>query len=104
LSKTPDVYQAIADENRRRMLEILAEKECAVQDLVPHFAMTFGGVSQHLKVLRDTGLVTRRKIGRFRYYRASPERLREVHDWTERYRRFWEASLDELGDILDEMP
>lgn len=103
MGNTLDVYQAISDVNRRRLLEMLCEKECAVRDLVPHFPMTFGAVSQHLKVLRDSGLVTRRKRGRFRYYRAAPRALDEVHAWTERYRRFWEARLDRLGEVLDGM-
>jgi DNA-binding transcriptional ArsR family regulator len=104
LSKTPDVYQAIADVNRRRLLELLCEKERAVQELVPYFGMTFGAISQHLKILRETGLVSRREEGRFRYYRATLEALKEVHDWTEQCRRFWESRLDQLGDVLDDTP
>lgn len=96
-----DVYHAIADPNRRKMLELLAREECCVQDLVPHFDVTLGAISQHLKVLLESRLVERRKEGRFRYYRARPQRLKEVHDWTDRYRRFWEAGLDRLGDYLD---
>lgn len=104
LDKSPDVYRAIADGTRRRLLDLLLEREHSVQELMAHFDMTMGGLSQHLKVLLESGLVTRRQQGRFRYYRASPEALREVHEWTERYRRFWERSLDRLGDYLDREP
>ena len=104
MSKNPDLYQAIADVNRRRLLELLCEQERAVQELVPYFNVTFGAISQHLKVLRETGLVSRRTDGRYRYYRAKPEALKEVHDWIEQYRHFWESRLDKLGDVLDGTP
>lgn len=104
LSKPSDVYHAIADPNRRRLLDLLREEEHSVQQLMPHFDVTIGAISQHLKVLLESGLVARRKEGRFRYYRAQPETLKEVHDWTERYREFWESRLDRLGSYLDEAP
>lgn len=97
----PEVYLAIADANRRRLLELLSEREHSVQELVPHFKVTVGAVSQHLKILLDSGLVMRRKQGRYRYYRASPRALKEVHDWTRRFERFWESRLDRLGEYLD---
>lgn len=96
-----DVYQAIADRNRRQLLELLLSRERSVQELMPHFDVTIGAVSQHLQVLLASGLVERRKEGRFRIYRANPKALREVHHWTEQYRMFWEDRLDRLGDYLD---
>lgn len=96
-----DVYQAIADPNRRKLLDLLALKECSVQELMPHFDVTLGAVSQHLKVLLDSRLVVRRKQGRFRMYRARPEQLRQVHDWTRQYEEFWQTRLDRLGDFLE---
>ena len=95
-----DVYQAIADANRRKLLTLLCERERSVQELMPHFDVTMGAVSQHLKILLASGLVTRRKAGRFRIYRATPKALRDVHDWTEQYRRFWETRLDRLEHDL----
>ena len=100
--KPTDVFHAIADPNRRRLLELLRDEERCVQDLVPHLRITFGAVSQHLKVLLDGGLVTRRKAGRHRYYRAVPGALDEVHDWVGHYRAFWQERLDRLGRYLDE--
>jgi DNA-binding transcriptional ArsR family regulator len=64
--------------------------------------VTLAAISQHLKILLESGLVARRKQGRFRYYRANPEALREVHEWTARYRAFWESRLDRLGAYLDD--
>lgn len=96
-----DVYHAIADGNRRKLLELLSVQEKTVQELMVHFDVTVGAVSQHLKILLANGLVTRRKRGRFRLYRANPRALKEVHDWTEQYRRFWDTRLDRLGAYLD---
>lgn len=100
--KSTDVFHAIGDANRRKLLDLLRDEERSVQALVPHFEITVGAVSQHLKVLLDSGLVVRRKQGRFRYYRAEPKALKSVHEWTARYRRFWESRLDRLGSFLDE--
>jgi DNA-binding transcriptional ArsR family regulator len=97
-----DVYHAIADANRRRLLELLSDRERSVQELVSHFDVTIGAISQHLQILLAGGLVVRRKEGRFRIYSARPEALKEVHEWTEQYRRFWESRLDRLGDYLDQ--
>ncbi|MEM7441866.1 MAG: metalloregulator ArsR/SmtB family transcription factor [Pseudomonadota bacterium] len=97
-----DVFHAVADANRRKLLDLLSDGERPVQDLVPHFDMTFQAVSQHLHILAEAGLVTRRKQGRYRYYRAQPAGLQDVHDWTGRYRAFWENRLERLGSVLDE--
>lgn len=99
-----DVFHAIADQNRRKLLEVLAREERSVQALMPEFDITIGAVSQHLQILLASGLVTRQKQGRYRIYKARPEALREIHDWTEQYRRFWESRLDRLGDYLDGTP
>lgn len=97
-----DVFHAIADPSRRKILDLLAQQERSVQELAPHFDVTLGAISQHLKVLHESNLVVRRKHGKFRYYRARPQPLREVHDWTHRLRAVWESRLDRLGDYLDE--
>jgi|SRR4051794_35776819 DNA-binding transcriptional ArsR family regulator len=99
-----DVFHAIADPNRRRMLDTLAGGELAAQELARQFDMSFAAVSQHLKVLHEAGLVERRAQGRQRIYRLAPSRLREVEDWTARYRRFWRGRLRRLHAYLDEEP
>ena len=102
LSNPTSVFHAIADANRRSILDLLIDQERPVQEIVEHFEMSFQGVSQHLGVLAGAGLVTRRKEGRYRYYRADSAALEEVYDWVSRYRRFWASSLDRLGEVLDE--
>lgn len=96
-----DAYHAIADGNRRKLLDLLSKRERSVQELLPYFDITLGAISQHLKILLASGLVARRKAGRFRYYRARPAALREIHEWTARYRDFWESSFDQLDAYLD---
>jgi len=102
MNNHPDVYQAISDPKRRRMLDLLSRQEHSVQELMPHFDVTLGAISQHLKILLEGGLVARRKKGRFRYYRARAGGLKEVHEWTKQYRQFWESRLDRLGSYLDD--
>jgi DNA-binding transcriptional ArsR family regulator len=104
LNSHPDVYHAISDANRRKLLDLLGEQERCVQELVPHLGITIGGVSQHLKILREAELIKPRQQGRYRFYRAEPLGLKEVHDWTGQYRQFWEMRLDRLGDYLDRTP
>lgn len=97
-----DVFHAIADPNRRRMLELLSSRERTVNELVPHFDVTVGAISQHLKVLLESKLVVRRKEGRFRYYSAEPVRLKEVYDWASQYEMLWMGRMRKLGKYLDE--
>lgn len=101
MSNRHDVFSAIADPTRRRLLDLLQDGEHSVGALMPHFDMTIGAISQHLRILLEAGLVTRRKDGRFRYYRAAARDLKIVHDWTVRYGRFWDTRLDRLSDYLD---
>lgn len=95
------IFHAVSDPNRRRLLDLLMLKAQAVQDLAAHFDISLAAVSQHLKILHTAGLVSREVKGRFRIYRAEPRALREVHDWTEQYRAFWEGRMVRLGDYLD---
>lgn len=95
-----DVYAAIAEPNRRRLLGLLAARELPVGALAAEFDITVQAVSQHLGVLYDAGLVTRRRHGREHLYSANPTPLREVHEWTGQYRSFWNERLDRLNDLL----
>lgn len=103
-SSADAVFHAIADPNRRRMLDLLAEGETPAQVLADRFDISFAAVSQHLKVLHEAGLVSRRAAGRQRIYRLEAERLRVIDQWTARYRAFWERRLELLGKYLDKQP
>jgi DNA-binding transcriptional ArsR family regulator len=95
-----DVFGAISNPARRRMIDLLAGGDRSVNTLAGHFAMSRPAVSQHLRVLLDAGLVTERRHGRERRYRAVPARLRPVHDWLAIYARFWDDRLQRLKDHL----
>lgn len=96
-----DVYQAIADPTRRGILDLLAAGERPVADLAAPFAISRPAISQHLRVLREAGIVAERKVGRQRLYRLQAEPLREVEAWLRHYERFWPRRLRALGEYLD---
>ena len=97
---TSDVFLAIADPTRRRLLELLANGERSVNDLAEPFDMSLAAVSQHLRTLREAGLVSQRCDGRHRFYGLTPERLKEIADWVAAYEHFWSGRLDALGRHL----
>ena len=97
-----DVFRAIADPTRRGILDGLLAGEASVGTLARAFDISLPAVSQHLRVLREVGLVTEERVGRERRYRIRPAPLREVVDWVAQYERFWEGRLDALGRYLEE--
>lgn len=102
MQRTDAVFRALADPTRREMLELLRERERTVLELAEPFRMSQPAVSQHLAVLRESGLVSARRDGRCRVYRIEPQNLRAVDDWLEHYRHFWTDKLWALGQYLDE--
>lgn len=96
-----DVYLAIADPTRRRLLDLIGTGERPVNQLAAPFRMSRPAISQHLRILRRVGLVDMRKDGRERWYRVRGERLREVFDWVAHYEKFWTEKLQALGKYLD---
>jgi DNA-binding transcriptional ArsR family regulator len=91
-----DVLDVIAEPTRRRILDIVRDSECSVNDLVERVGMHQPGVSRHLKVLRDAGLVDVRRDAQRRMYRLRPEPLMELDTWLEPYRAHWAGRLDAL--------
>jgi DNA-binding transcriptional ArsR family regulator len=87
---------AIADPTRRRIVELLAVRERTAGELVDEFDMSASAVSQHLKVLREAGLVTVRAEGQSRVQVLNPDGLDELGDWLEKTRAFWSRRLDTL--------
>ena len=96
-----DVFRAVSDPTRRQMLELLSSGDRTVAELVAPFDMTQPAVSQHLKVLREAGLVAVRKEGRHRIYALEAQPLREVFDWAQYFEGFWRRKLSALGRELD---
>jgi DNA-binding transcriptional ArsR family regulator len=97
---TKDVFQAIADPTRRRILDLLSDGEQPVSELASQFDVTLSAISQHLGVLREAGLIVGRQEGRERLYRLNPTALQEVSDWVAHYERFWRGRLAALGEHL----
>ncbi len=97
------IFDAMADPTRRRILELLLADERPVGDLVAALALSQPAVSRHLRLLREAGLVQARVDAQRRLYRLRPEALRELDAWLEPYRLLWSGRLDELESHLDEM-
>jgi DNA-binding transcriptional ArsR family regulator len=93
LDTEPDVFLAISHPARRQMLDQLTDEERSVGVIAENFDMSRPAVSQHLRILLDAGLVTERRNGRERLYRATPENLSPVRDWIGSYARFWDDRL-----------
>lgn len=96
-------FSALADPTRRAILARLASGEASVTELAEPFAMTLPAVSKHLKVLERAGLVERGRDRQWRPARLRAQPLKDVSDWTERYRRFWEESYDRLEEYLKQL-
>ena len=95
---------ALADDTRRAIVEELSEGERAVGDLAITFGLRQPTISQHLKVLRDAGLVNVRPDAQRRLYSVDPAGFRVIELWLERHRRLWKRRLDDLEDHMDNDP
>ncbi len=96
-------FAALADTTRRAILARLVAGEASVTELAEPFEMSLPAVSKHLKVLERAELVARGRERQWRPARLEAGPLKEVAEWTERYRRFWEESYERLDDYLDEL-
>jgi DNA-binding transcriptional ArsR family regulator len=97
-----DVFHAIADSNRRALIDLMEPGARPVGELVAASGMSYSATSQHLAVLRRAGLVSSQARGRQRIYQLHPGALREVYDWSGRYQEFWRGRLAGLGELLAE--
>jgi DNA-binding transcriptional ArsR family regulator len=96
-------FAALADPTRRAILARLAGGEASVTELAAPFDMSLPGVSKHLKVLERAGLIARGRERQWRPARLEAGPLKDVAEWTERYRQFWEESYDRLDEYLGEL-
>ena len=96
-------FAALADPTRRAILARLALGETSVTELAEPFEMSLPAVSKHLKVLEHAGLIVRGREAQWRPCRIEGTALKDVDDWLERYRRFWDESFDRLDDYLKEI-
>ncbi|GLQ09051.1 transcriptional regulator [Devosia yakushimensis] len=98
-----DIFKVLADPTRRAVFERLATAEMTATELREGFAISQPAMSQHLAVLREAGLVSERREGRYVNYRIEPAGLAPLHGWLARHRAFWPQRIDHLKDLLKEM-
>lgn len=96
-------FAALADPTRRAILARLANGECTVGELARPFAMSGPAVSKHLKVLERAGFISRGRDAQWRPCRLQPEPIKQVAEWAEDYRRFWDASYERLDAYLNHL-
>jgi DNA-binding transcriptional ArsR family regulator len=97
------IFAALADPTRRAILARLAQGETSVKDLAEPFEMSPPAVTKHLKVLQRAGLITQGRQAQWRPCRLEAAPLKDVADWAEGYRRFWDASYERLDAYLQHM-
>ena len=100
---TSDIFNAVAEQHRREILDALIPGEKAVGAIVADLSLSQPQVSKHLRVLSEVGLVRCRADGRRRLYRLEPTRLRPFHEWLAKYEQAWNERMDRVDDYLKEL-
>lgn len=100
---TTDAFNAVAEPQRRRILDLLAQGERSVTELVDGLALSQPQVSKHLRVLREVGAVHVRDDGRRRLYRLNGSALKPIHDWVKDYERTWEERFEAMDAVIEEL-
>ncbi|MES2565613.1 MAG: metalloregulator ArsR/SmtB family transcription factor [Bacteroidota bacterium] len=98
-----DVFQAIADPNRRAIISLIAKEKLTLNGVANHFDISRPAISKHIKILTECGLITIEQNGRERYCEAKLEKLNEVSDWVKQYSKFWTTKLDDLENYLNDL-
>ncbi len=98
-----DVFQAIADPNRRAIIGLLANGQLTIKAVAEHFPISRPAISKHIKILTECGLVVVHRKGREKLCEVRLDQLSEVSDWVEQQRKTWEQRLDRLDEYLNEL-
>jgi DNA-binding transcriptional ArsR family regulator len=96
-----DVFSAVADSSRRKILMLLANEELTVNSITEKFKMSRPAISKHLRVLLKTDLVIPRQEGRERYYSLNVEPLNQIKEWLKFYDKFWDSKLNALKNYVE---
>ena len=99
--KIDDVFSAIADSNRRKILNLLADEELAVNSITEKFKISRPAISKHLKILLKSNLVIPAQKGRERYYSLNVEPLNQIKNWLKLYDKFWDKKLNALKNLVE---
>jgi len=100
---TTDAFNAVAEPRRREILDLLAEGELPVNEIVERLGMSQPQASKHLRVLREVGLADVREAGRQRVYRLNGQPLQRIHDWVKAYEEAWSDRFEALDTVLNEL-
>jgi len=103
MARTPttfDPFNAISEPKRRELIEALIGKEMTVNQIVEMMGWNQPMVSKHLGVLKQVGLVSEKKEGRFRIYKVNADQLKPIQEWVIQFEQYWNNSLDQLEDYL----
>lgn len=98
-----DVFQAIADPTRREIIQLVAFKKMNLNAVAENFSISRPAISKHIKILTECGLISIRQEGRERFCTAELDTLKEISQWVEQYRQFWESRLDSLEQYLTQL-
>lgn len=98
-----DAFQAVADPVRRQIIAMVAQKPLNLNSIAENFDVSRQAVSLHVKILAECGLIVIKKDGRNRYCEAKLDKLRDVADWVEQYKQFWEQQFASLDKYLDKI-
>ncbi|AZB41820.1 ArsR family transcriptional regulator [Bacillus sp. FJAT-42376] len=101
MAEKHDVFQAIADPTRRKVLQLLSEKELPISEITSHFPISRTAIVKHLHILSEAELIKGHKSGREKIYRLHPEPLAELKDWLAYYERFWENKLSVMKHLAE---
>jgi len=98
-----DIFQAIADPTRRAIIALIAIQAMTPNAIAENFHTTRQAVSKHLRILAECELVTQSRHGREIYYSLEIEKMKEIDEWLEQYRKIWESRFEQLDVLLAEM-
>jgi len=96
-----DIFQAIADPTRREILSLIASKRMTPNSIAEKFPSSRQAVSKHIKILIECDLLNQEKVGREIYYEFNPEKIKQVDDWVEQFRKLWEDKFNQLDKLLN---
>lgn len=96
-----DVFQAVADPTRRKILKLLAKQEMPIAYITESFPITRTAINKHLFVLSEAGLVSSKKVGRETRYRLTPEPLQELNEWLSYFELYWDNKLSALKNFVE---
>ncbi len=103
MEKRRDVFQAIADPTRRDILCLIADEPLNLNSIAENFEMSRPAVSQHIKILDESGLIVIHQKGRQRFCQIRPKKIKEVDEWLEQFRQLWKDRFNQLDNVLSTM-